>query len=344
MNQPVKIAISIAIAAVLMWFAFKEVDLQNVLNAAKGMSFGWIAPFFGLTLFAHYLRAERWRMLFAGAPVIPARFTLFTGVMFGYLSNIPVPRLGEITRPVYVARQIKESNSKLIGTIVLERVIDLASLLILMTFVGFFVISDADILNRLFGIDFSDQETITSIIKGLVFFGFAVFLMAAAAWFTLPMLLKWSPVQSFLERVKGIAIPFVQGILSIRQLKNWPLFVMHTLLIWVAYVIMTYIPFWMFDLHTEFDLSIIDALVLTMVSAVGISIPTPGGVGSYHLFVTKALLILYAVPEEIGLAYATIAHAASLVVIVLSTPVFLSIEKYLNLGREAAALEPEARS
>ena len=97
---------------------------------------------------------------------------------------------------------------------------------------------------------------------------------------------------------------------------------------------MTYIPFFMFDMTNVFDLSYTDAIVLTMVSAVGISIPTPGGVGSYHIFIKLALLYLYAVPEATGLAFATIAHAATLVVIIVVTPILLAVEKRLSMGRE----------
>jgi len=82
--------------------------------------------------------------------------------MVGYLSNIPFARLGEVTRPVYVARQVDESNSKLIGTIVLERIIDMISLLLLMAFVVIFMISDPEILSNLFGLDITDSEVLLS--------------------------------------------------------------------------------------------------------------------------------------------------------------------------------------
>jgi hypothetical protein len=128
-------------------------------------------------------------------------------------------------------------------------------------------------------------------------------------------------------------------VLSIRKLKNWPLFILYTAIIWVFYILMMYIPFWMFDLQVTFDLSIADAIVLTMVSAVGISIPTPGGVGSYHLFITYALFVLYAIPEATGLAFATITHAATLALVILIAPVCLAVDKFVVLKREAGNKE-----
>ena len=113
--------------------------------------------------FSHYIRAERWRLLLGGTKLRAHRSTLFAGVMFGYLINIPFPRLGEISRPMYVAKQLGESNSKLIGTIVLERFIDVISMLIIMGLVAYFLLSDVDILSRLLGIDLADSQVYSAL-------------------------------------------------------------------------------------------------------------------------------------------------------------------------------------
>lgn len=336
MNKYLKIFISIAVSALFLWLAFKEVELSEIVEASKEMSWGWIAPFFALTLFSHYIRAERWRMLFNDGGVIPHRSTLFTGVMFGYLGNIVFPRLGEITRPIYVARQIGESNSKLIGTIVLERIVDVVSMLTIAFFVAIFLVSDTEVLSRLFGVDLTNPEVLASILKSLAFYGAIVLVIGIGLFFLLRKLSQGSGAfPDFVKKVRETAKSFFVGVLSIRKLKNWPLFVFYSAVIWLAYISMTYIPFWMFDMQGQFDLSYADAVVLTMVSAVGIAIPTPGGVGSYHYFVMYSLFILYAVPEATGLAFATIAHAATIAIVIITAPILLAVEKYLSLKRES---------
>ncbi len=336
MKTTLKVLAGILIAAVFLWIAFKEVEIEQVLEASKNMSYGWILPFFLATLVSHFIRAERWSLLFSNEEKTPHRITLFTGVMIGYLSNIPFARLGEITRPVYVARQVDESNSKLIGTIVLERIIDMLSLILLMTSVVIFMVSDPEILNNLFGIDITDSGVLLSfalliakyLAIGAIAIGVIYFVLRALSS-------KIEIISTGFEKLKEISKTFVDGVLAIKELKNWPLFILYTALIWACYISMTYIPFWMFDLQTVYELSYADALILTMVSAVGIIIPTPGGVGTYHLFVTKALLLLYAVPEATGLAYGTITHASTLAVIIISTPVLLAIDKYIVLKHSA---------
>lgn len=336
MKTTLKVLIGIVVAGFFLWIAFREVEVDQIIEASKNISYGWVFPFILTVLSAHFFRAERWRLLFNDKEKTPHRVTLFTGVMVGYLSNIPFARLGEVTRPVYVARQVGESNSKLIGTIVLERIIDMLSLLLLMAFVAVFMISDPEILKNLFGIDITDSEVLLSFaLKAGKLIGFLVLGIALVYFLLKNLSKKVEAIETGFKKVKEVSATFVDGVLAVKELKNWPLFILYTALIWVLYIGMTYIPFWMFDMHSIYELSYADALVLTMVSAVGIIIPTPGGVGTYHLFITKSLFLLYAVPETIGLAYGTITHASTLVVIIVSTPILLAIDKFVALKHAA---------
>ena len=340
MNKPLKIIASLLVAGAFLWLAFRNVEFAEVWEATRHMSYGWLIPFFIITLGSHVIRAERWRMMFTNEDKIPHRSTLFTGVMFGYLTNIALPRVGEVTRPIYVARQIDESNSKVIGTIVLERLVDVISMFSIMLFVGVFLISDAEILSRLFGMDVTDPSVYTSLlVKLLMFGGIALAAGVVGYLFVRKYGSEDSRIGSFINKFRLGAKNFFEGVLAVRELKNWPLFVFYTAMIWVAYISMTYIPFWMFDMQVVYDLSFADAVVLTMVSAVGISIPTPGGVGSYHLLMTYSLFILYGVPEATGLAFATVAHGATIVLYLIVAPVMLAVEKYLSLKREARKQE-----
>lgn len=339
MNRYLKVALSLGVAAFFLWFAFRGIEISEIIEASKGASWGWFLPFSLLTLFSHFIRAERWRMLFEDKEHLPNRSTLFTGVMFGYLTNIPFPRLGEVARPVYVANQIGESNSKLIGTVVLERIVDVLSMLFIMVLVGVFLVSDPEVLSNLFGVDVTDPEVYKGFIQTLFVYGGLLVAIGGLVYFVLNRLSSSeSKMGVFFAKLHEGAKNFGQGILAIRQLDNWLLFIVYTALIWVCYITMTYLPFFMFDMTEIYNLTYTDAIVLTVVSAVGLSIPTPGGVGSYHIFIKLALLYFYAVPEITGLAYATIAHASTIVVVGISSPLLLVMEKRWALKREAKKL------
>ncbi len=332
-----KAAASVLLGILFLWLAFRKVEFSEVLASAQSMSWWWLIPFVITTLFSHYIRALRWEMLFTNKEKVPAKLTLYTGVMFGYLVNIPLPRVGEIARPVYVAKQVGESNSKIIGTIVLERVVDLLGMLILMAFVLIFLIADPQVLSRLFGVDITQSETQISFVLSLLKYGVIVIAAGTAFFWGMNKLADRTEgkVADLVHKIQAIIKTFVDGLLAIKELKNWPLFIFYSALIWVFYIAMTYIGYWMFDMQNVFGLDFTSAVVLTVVSAVGLSIPTPGGIGSYHLFITKALFIFYAVPEATGLAYATIAHASTVVIILVTSPTLLAIDKYFGMKREA---------
>ena len=337
MNKAVKYIFGIIFAVFFLWLSFSDVSFEELRKATKGMSWSWLIPFSMALIFSHYIRAERWRLLLGGTTLNSNRTTLFAGVMFGYLINIPFPRLGEISRPMYVAKQLGESNSKLVGTSVLERFIDVISMFIIMGLVVYFLLSDVDTLSRLFGIDLTNSQVYSALflnIWPLILLGIGLIFLG---WFIFNRLNKTSHKFIWLFKIKEIIAQFVEGLSSIKKLQQPLLFVGYTALIWIGYIAMMYIPLWMFDLPLRFDLGWADAAILTMASAVALSIPSPGGIGSYHYFISYSLGILYTVPEPTGLAFATITHAVTMAMVILIAPAALAMDKFLLLQRESTA-------
>lgn len=326
-----KIGLALSLGALFMWLAFRNVRLQEVFEYAKRIQFGWIIPFAISALCSHIFRAERWRLLIEHDKKELDRVTLITGVLVGYLMNIVGPRLGEVSRPVYVARKEGLSSSKLMGTIVLERIIDVIVMVFLMGFVSVYLISDVNLLSKIFGeqtVDFFTNQS------GLGSYGWAalfVALLLLGGYVSLKVILylgtKFEKLQEWIDRAKGAFTKFKDGVLSARKVDRWGLFVTYTLLIWFCYTLMTYIPFWMFDMQEVYNLDLLDALVITVISAIGIAIPSPGGIGTYHYFVKQSLLVLFAVPAVTGIAYATITHAGMVIFVASITPVFLFFDK-----------------
>jgi len=99
-------------------------------------------------------------------------------------------------------------------------------------------------------------------------------------------------------------------------------------LIWWCYILMSYIPFWMFNMQHVYGLGILQAVTITVVSSIGIAIPSPAGLGTYEYFVKKTLVVLFSVPAVTGLAYATITHATTILMVVIFTPITFAIDKW----------------
>ncbi len=331
LKKSLKIGSTLAIAGLFLWLAFRNVAFSEVWEYTQRISFSWVLPFALVAVISHYLRAERWRLLIEHDKKDLDRFTLFSGVMAGYMLNLVFPRLGEVTRPVYVAKREELSSSKLIGTIVLERAIDIGVMAFLMFLVSVYLITDLSLLSQIFGkqtVDFFTGSMKMEVVLWLILAGIVVLALILAGWKFLVFLgSKFDKLNLLLDRIRNLIKLFWEGLASAREVKRWWLFVLLTGLIWVGYTLMSYIPFWMFDMQTEFDLSFLDALVITVISAIGIAIPSPGGVGTYHYFVKQSLLILFAVPAVTGIAYATITHAAMVLMVCTITPILLAIDK-----------------
>jgi glycosyltransferase 2 family protein len=329
MRRSLNIFLSVLVMLILLWLALRQVELDELLEQLFTVNIGWVIPFTIVLAISHYLRAERWRLLIPDYE--PSRPTLFAGVMLGYMANYVLPRLGEISRPVYVARQEERSSGEMFGTIVLERMVDLISLVSILLVIIIFYIGDQSTMIRLMG---SDQW-------GLMLTLLLIALLVASVLFWL--FVRW--LRS-LERRQVVKHPMLlwlirfmdhiwEGLRSIRSVRSWPLFFLHSAGIWLGYIIMSWLPFHMLDLHVHFDLGLTEAMVITVIAAVGITIPTPGGAGSYHLLVQQGLWVLYAVPLSTGLIYATVTHAVTLLAVVLVGTIALWYDKTyaLNAGR-----------
>lgn len=327
----VKISISVLLGVFFLWLAFRNVKIEELLHYLDDIRYGWIFPFTLAILVGHYFRAERWRLLIREREQDPHRLTLYSGVMMGFLLNFVFPRLGEVTRPVYVARREKLSSSNLFGTIVLERVIDIITLIVLLIFVFIYIIADVEVLQNIFGDatvsffqDFFEPTRLFYLVSFLiltiaVLYGMYRGLMALSR--------KYESLALLVKKLRRTIRTFIDGLVAIREVERWGSFLVFTAIIWFCYVLMTYIPFWMFNMQEQFQLGLPEALTVMTISAIGIVIPTPGGIGTYHYFVKQSLLILFAVPAVTGLAFATVTHAVQMLVIIACTPLIIIVER-----------------
>ncbi len=337
-----KFVLAPALAGFFFWLAFRHVHLHQLWNYAKTIRFWWLAPFTIVMFLSNFIRAERWGLLIEHEKRDLDHVTLTAGVFNGYFFNLVGPRFGEISRPVYVARRENISPSKLIGTIVLERIIDLISLVILLVITILYLISNLSLLRRIFGNKTVDIITghiplfsivwIVIAVIGAALIGYGVF---RAAKF---LAARFERVNYWLQKLKEALINFKEGLLAVRKVERWGLFILYTALIWFCYILMAFIPFWMFNMQHVYGLGLLQAVVVTVVSSIGMAIPSPGGLGTYEYFVEKTLLVLFGVPAVTGLAYAVITQAANIFLIILFTPITFAVDKWRRAKKGAQPL------
>jgi len=322
LRNALKLVLSLFIGGFFFWLAIRNVDVNEMLRYWQEIKMDWIWLFVLVTLISFYLRMERWKLLIEHDKLRVKRSTLFAGVMNGYALNYFVPRLGEITRCYYVAKKEDKSIPVVIGTVVLERIVDIAALLFLFLLVVFFVVTDDTIVRFLFGYN---TNTISSFYYNL-FLTLVISVLVIAA---VVMCIQWLSKRN--EKIKKIVAfiglqsqQFLVGLKSIIHIEQPVKFLVLSALIWLSYILMSYLPFAMLTHPTLMNLGLTEALVITVIASIGVTIPSPGGIGTYHLLVQKSLFLLYHVPESVGMTYAIISHAFVFILIMIITPLSMA--------------------
>ena len=291
----------------LLVFVFKDVDLAAMWNDIIHADFRWIGLALAFSIIAYVFRAARWNLLIeATCDHTPKLFNTFWAEMFGYFANMALPRIGEITRCGALARMEKLPFDRLIGTVIVERVIDVATMLLL-AFLTFCIKID------FFGAFISDKviaptvERFTSVTLWVIL---ALLFIATVAMFVI--LYKTRQKNAISQKVTSFINGLIDGLKSVYKLEKRGMFLLYTVLLWICYWAMTWAV--CFAIPQTAGLGAIDGLFLLIVGSIGMAVPVQGGIGAFHYIVALALTIYGFNFDTTGLLYATISHESQMIV------------------------------
>ena len=226
-------------------------------------------------------------------------------VFLSYATSLIIPRLGEFTRCGVLKRFDGCSFSKALGTVVTERAIDT---LLMGTVAGLTLLFQLSV----FGTFFTQTGTsLDTILERFSLTGYLVTAVCAIAILILLHILFQS--LNIYSKVKATASGIWQGVISLKDVKNLPLFIFFTLGIWVSYFLHYYLTFFCFEATSHLGLAC--ALVTFVVGSIAVIVPTPNGAGPWH-FAVKTMLILYGVVDEYALYFVLIVHTVQTMLVV----------------------------
>ncbi|MBQ3250392.1 MAG: flippase-like domain-containing protein [Bacteroidales bacterium] len=325
-KKTLKYLASAAVAVLLLWFSFRDVEWASFAAVLKECHWGYVALSMAAGSFAFLLRALRWRRLLMPIDESISTLTTFNGVNIGMISNFVFPRIGEFVRCGVITRRSapvdpehpdkkKASYDKVLGTVVLERSWELLVMLLLLAVVviagfkrfgGFFV---EQIWNPMAQrLDFSIWWIVALLVAVSV----------AGLW----LLWRYRESNAFCSKVWGIFKGILQGFASCLNMdKKW-LFFAYTACIWLTYWLMAASTVWAAPFLEHLD--IIDALFLSLVGGIGFAVPVPGGIGAFHFVISLALSMVYGIPMEMGIIYATLSHTSQAI-----TQIFFGAVSYV---------------
>lgn len=306
MKHPaVRLTVSISITAAALYFAFRGVHLNELLDELARTNIALILVGVLLLFCSHLMRAWRWtiiaRPLKRGTNVLVA----FKAIMGAYAMNNVIPRSGELVRPYIFAKHEGVFMSGTIATILIERVADLLSNILFMMLA--LVLFPREIAH---GFPALEGKTI-EIMAGMILLIALVITMIFSAGKTERIIHRI--IRNWPQKLQGpigrAATEFASGLRGVRASGALPVFI-GTIGIWVFYVLSMYAWLYAFPEPELARVGIIGAFFLRVVSGIAFLIPTPGGVGSYHYFISQALFRIFGVPLAAAITYATVTHAA----------------------------------
>jgi uncharacterized protein (TIRG00374 family) len=327
MKSALRYIISLGLAGGLIWFVFKDIDLADMLERFARSDWRWIAVSCLFLLMAHGFRAWRWAMLMEPLGYKPGFFNAFISVLTGYFANYIVPRMGEVTRcgTLYKLERVPVNLS--FGTVVAERIFDVIILLIL---IGLNFILEFERLSTFFT-DFFQSKISgnqgggsgSSVILIILLAMIAVVAVAGIYIFKNGALKDKLMQNGIVQKIVSFAQGMLEGLLSIRRLSSPGMFIFSTIAIWVLYYLVSYVLF--FCIPETSNLGTLAGLTLLVVGAIGMTAPTQGGIGAYHLLVGN-VMILYGLSQKDGITLATFIHGAQMLfMLVIGALAFLIV-------------------
>jgi uncharacterized protein (TIRG00374 family) len=311
--QVLKFLAFLIVGVLLLWLAFRKTNFNTLWTELRVAKYQWIvlSMFFGAV--AYLSRARRWELLINPLGHKPSFLNTFYALMIGYIANLALPRIGEISRCVALGKKEKIPVDQLIGTVVIERTIDLISLLIIMIILIF--TSSDKIVQFLSESIFKPVEQEVSKIFGFTWVLWLVLLIVAVVSFVL--LLKYKKKLRkirFFSKMFDVVRGIINGLKTITGLQRKWEFIFHTVFIWINYALMTWVV--VFALESTSHITFPQSIFLLVIGGLAMSAPVQGGLGVFHYTISRGLIIM-GVSMEDGLVYALLTHESQLVFVAI---------------------------
>jgi uncharacterized protein (TIRG00374 family) len=282
-----KYLLSTGLAVGLFWYLYRDQPVDELLKTFSQINHQWVLLSGAIYLLSHWGRAARWKIMLEPVGYSPKTSYLFYAVMVGYLANLAVPRMGEVTRCGIVNKTSGVPVNVSFGAVIAERIFDLLMLMIVATVVFFL---EFDKIGNFILDSFSQKSGESNNTKLLIIssLGIIGFLCLSAIWFFRQQLRQWE----LYKKIEHFALGLKDGVLGVLKLNKTKLFwfLFYTVLIWTCYCFTSYYLF--FTLPETSFLGLDCGLAILLMSAVAVVIPAPAGsAGVYHYFIGITLTI-----------------------------------------------------
>jgi hypothetical protein len=319
------VALPLAFGAFLIWYVFKDLteqEKQELYTSFSSANYFWIILSISFGILSHMSRAIRWKYTIQPLGKTPGFWNSFFTVMIGYVANLALPRLGEVTRPGLLGKYEDLPFNKLFGTIVAERVADLIILACIMAGI---VLVEFDMLKDLLYGYLEQGAGNISMEKILLLIG-----IAGAGITVLFFLMLSKSSNPIFEKIRDLLKGVFEGLISIAKMDNKGYFLMHTAFIWIMYVGMFWVCFYCLEETSSVPLAgVVASFVMGSLAIVFVQ----GGLGVFPLAIMNTLL-LYGVSKSGALALGWILWTSQTLMVIVLGVASIPLLRFVNRNKE----------
>jgi uncharacterized protein (TIRG00374 family) len=323
--QILRLVFFLALGFFFIWLFLRNLspeEKKEIIEHLKGANYFWILFSILFGFISNMSRSSRWKLMLKTMGYNPKYKNVFMSVFIAYFANLAIPRLGEVSRCLPLAKYEKIPFEKSFGTVVTERALDLVVFLVIF---ALNVILQFEKLwgymqNKVFG---PMEEMLSTLGTGINILILSVVILVGIGCIIFIMKNKNSKlIAKIREMIKG----FADGLKSIIYIKKPVLFILHSLNIWFMYFLMTLIVFRC--LPATAHLGPDAALSVLMLGSIGIML-VQGGIGLYPLIVAEALT-LYGITSTTGYAMGWLLWSGQTAMVIIAGLVSLILLPLLN--------------
>ncbi len=336
------VLIAVVTFALLAWF-FRQANIGEVWREIRSARTWALAMSLVMTGLTYAFRASRWQYLLQ--PIGTVRFQYaFRATVIGFAANAVLPaRIGEVVRPYLLARHERLPVTATFATIILERLLDLITVLLLF---GLFVLIFDPAASP---VDPSVYRTV----KGgglLAAVGsvLALVMMAVIARHQAQVETSVARAARVLppamaEKLARLAHTFAEGLAITRDPRRLFMAVLLSFPLWLSIALMI----WFVTLAFHMTIPFLGSFLLLALLAVGVAVPTPGAVGGFHETFRIGVTAFYGIANDRAVGAAIVLHAISIVPVTLAGAWFmfregLNLSRMKRLSEEAQGIEPQS--
>ena len=302
-----KIVLPIILGGAILYWMYRNNDWRRTWEVMMHeTNWWWMLLSFPFGISAQVFRGLRWKQTLEPIGEHPRTSTSIYAIFLSYASSLIIPRVGEFARCSVVKRYDDVNFTKALGTVVTERAVDTVMMLLMM---GIALLLQLSVMNDFF---VTTGTSFSSFLGQFTSAGYLVTFICLVAI----IIMTWVLIRKLqiYNKVKTTLGNLWQGIVSLKNVRDIPLYIFFTIGIWGSYFLHYYLTFFCFDATAS--LSIGCALVSFVIGTVAVIVPTPNGAGPWH-FSVKTILILYGVQSEAALCFVLIVHTVQTMLVVL---------------------------